>query len=169
MDIKCALLEVHSKEQAIKIADYVGSDEQRFAELMKLFTGPVYRVGQRAAWPVSLCIERDPNLVQPYFPGLIKQIERDDAHIAVRRNVLRLLQFVAIPKRYQGRVFDLCYKLFADVSQTVAVRVFAMTVAADLANGDHHLMNELQLVAESHPQLATAGFQARVRRVFGKK
>ena len=169
MDIKSALLEVHSREQALKIANYVGSDEKRFAELMKLFTGPVYRVSQRAAWPVSLCIERDPKLVGPYFPVLINQIERDDAHIAVRRNVLRLLQFVAIPKRYQGRIFDICYRLFADVSQPVAVRVFAMTVAANLANGDADLMNELQLVAESHPRSATAGFRSRVRRIFGKK
>src|SRR4051812_16231151 len=109
MIIRDALLEVHSKDQAAKITDYVGDDPERFSELMKHLLGPVYRLSQRAAWPVSLCIERHPELVTPYFNVLIKQLERDDAHVAVKRNVARLLQFVEIPKRYQGRVFEACY------------------------------------------------------------
>lgn len=169
MNIRDALLEVHSKARAEKIVDYVGHDPEKFAELMKLFLGPVYRVTQRAAWPVSYCIERHPELAKPYFGRLIEQLERDDAHVAVRRNVLRLLQFVEIPKRYRGRVFDASYDLFADVSQPVAVRCFAMTVAANLAKNNEDLMNELRLIAESHPDAATAGFRARARRVFAQR
>ena len=60
MNIRDALLEVHSKEQATKIANFVGDDPKRFAELMKLMMGPVYRLSQRAAWPVSYCVERHP-------------------------------------------------------------------------------------------------------------
>ena len=60
MNIRDALLEVHSKAQAAKIADYVGDNSERFAELMKHLLGPVYRLSQRAAWPVSYCIERHP-------------------------------------------------------------------------------------------------------------
>ena len=131
MDLRAALLEVHSKAQAEKIAAYVGDDEKRFAELMKLLLGSVYRLSQRAAWPVSYCIERRPDLVKPYFNVLIKQLERDDAHAAVRRNVARLFQFVDVPKRYRGRLFDACYNLLDDADQPVAVRVFSMTVAAE--------------------------------------
>src|SRR5262245_59879650 len=87
MNIREALLEVHSKAQAEKIADYVGKDSKRFHELMKLMMGPVYRITQRAAWPVSYCVERCPELVKPYFNDLVKQLEREDAHVAVRRNV----------------------------------------------------------------------------------
>ena len=167
MDIRAALLEVHSKAQATKIADYVGDDPARFGELMKLMLGPVYRVSQRAAWPVSYCIERNPELVKPYFNVLIKQLEREDAHVAVRRNVARLLQFVDIPKRYKGRVFDACYNLLADPTETVAVRVFAMTVAANVAKDSPELLDELRLVATKYPQAATAGFRSRARRVLG--
>ena len=167
MNIRNALLEVHSKDQAAKIADYVGDDTSRFDELIKLMLGPVYRVSQRAAWPVSYCIERHPALVKPYFNVLIKQLERDDAHVAVRRNVARLLQFVDIPKRYQGRIFDACYNLLADPAETVAVRVFSMTVAAKLAENEPALLDELRLVATKYPQAATAGFRSRARRVLG--
>jgi hypothetical protein len=167
MNIRDALLEVHSKDQATKIADYVGDDPERFAELMKHLLGSVYRMSQRAAWPVNHCIERHTELVQPYFNVLIKQLERDDAHVAVRRNVARLFQFVEIPKRYQGRVFDACYNLLADPAETVAVRVFSMTVAAKLAENEPELLDELRLIAAKYPQAATAGFRSRARRVLG--
>ena len=167
MKIREALLEVHSKAQATKIADFVGDDPGLFADLMKCLLGPDYRVSQRAAWPVSLCIECNPELVKPYFNVLIKQLERDDAHVAVRRNVARLLQFVDIPKRYQGRVFDACYNLLADPNETVAVRVFSMTVAAEIAKNEPELLEELRMVATKYPQVATAGFRSRARRVLG--
>jgi hypothetical protein len=65
MNLRAALLEVHSKAQAEKISAYVGDDPERFGELIKLLLGPVYRISQRAAWPVSFCIERKPELVKP--------------------------------------------------------------------------------------------------------
>ena len=149
------------------IADYIGDDAERFAELIKLFTGPIYRISQRAAWPVSICVERHPDLVKPYFNLLIKQLERDDAHVAVRRNVVRLLQFVEIPKRHAGRIFEACYNLVDDPNETVAVRVFAMTVAANVAKQSPELLNELRLVATKYPQSATAGLRSRAKRVLG--
>jgi len=167
MNIREALLEVHSKEQAEKIANYVGDDTERFAELIGLMLGPVYRLSQRAAWPVSYCVERNPALIKPYWPRLAEQLERDDAHVAVRRNVARLLQFVDIPKRYVGRIFDACYNLLDDPRQPVAVRVFSMTVAAKLARDEPELMNELRLIGAKYPQAATAGFRSRARRVLG--
>ncbi|MBK8304558.1 MAG: hypothetical protein IPK98_14595 [Chloracidobacterium sp.] len=88
--------------------DWVGDDPERFAELMRLFLGDVYRITQRAGWPLSNCVEKYPELVKPYFAKLLKQLERDDVHVAVRRNVVRLLQFVDIPKRYGAVVFDAC-------------------------------------------------------------
>src|SRR5215470_2251678 len=167
MNIREALLEVHSKAQAEKIAEHVGRDPKRFAELMKLMMGPVYRITQRAAWPVSYCVERYPELVKPFFNDLVKQLERDDAHVAVRRNVARLLQFVDIPKRYAGRIFDACYNLVDDPNEPVAVRVFAMTVAAKIAKGSPELFDELKLIATKYPQAATAGFRSRARRILG--
>ena len=167
MNVREALLEVHSKDQAIKIADYVGTDPERFAELMRLMMGPVYRVSQRAAWPVSYCIERNPELVKPYFNDLIKQLEREDAHVAVRRNVARLLQFVDIPKRYAGRIFEACYSLLDDPNEPVAVRVFSLTVAAKIAKDSPELLEELRMLAKKYPQKSTAGFRSRTRRILG--
>lgn len=167
MNIRDALLEVHSKAQAEKICNYVGDDPKKFAELMKLMMGPVYRLSQRAAYPISFCIQHHPELIKPFWGKLAGQLEREDAHVAVRRNVARLLQFVDIPKRYQGRIFDACYDLVADPAQPVAVRCFSMSVAANIAKDKPELMDELRLVVKEHPGKMTAGIRSRMRRVLG--
>ena len=52
MNLREALLKEHSKKQMLKIVKYIGNDQQRFDELMKLFLESEYRITQRAAWPV---------------------------------------------------------------------------------------------------------------------
>lgn len=167
MDIRTALLAEHSKAQTMKIVEYVGGDADRFAALMRLFLGDTYRLSQRAAWAVNYCAEERPELMRPYFGKLVAQLERDDVHVAVRRNVVRMLQFIDIPKRYRGRVFDACYNLVDDPHQPVAVRVFALTAAARIARDSPELLDELRLVAAKYPQGATAGFRNRCLRVLG--
>ena len=167
MNIREALLEVHSKAQAEKICRYVGDDPRRFAELMKHMLGPDYRLSQRAAYPLSYCVQRHPELIGPYWGKLAGQLEREDAPAAVRRSVARLLQFVDVPKRYGGRIFDACYNRVADPAETVAVRCFSMSVAAKIAKGQPALLDELRLVATKHPETLTAGLRSRMRRVLG--
>ena len=167
MNIRDALLAEHSKSQTMKIVRYIDGDTVKFRELMNLFLGDTYRLSQRAAWAVNYCAGHNHDLVKPYFNKLIEQLERDDVHVAVRRNVVRMLQFIEIPKRLEGRVFDACYNLLDDANQPVAVRVFAMTVAANIAKNEPELLHELRLVATKYPSLMTAGFRSRARRVLG--
>ena len=95
MDIRQSLLAEHSKPQTMKIVEFIGADEKRFAELMKIFFAGEYRLTQRAAWPLNYCAERHPDLIQPYLPKLLNCLNRDDVHDAVKRNIVRLLQFIS--------------------------------------------------------------------------
>ena len=169
LDIRSALLAEHSKRQTMAVVRYIDADPERFAELMKLFLGDTYRLSQRAAWAVNYCAEHTQELVKPYFGKLVEQLERDDAHPAVRRNVARMLQFVDIPKRLDGRVFDACYNLVDDAEQPVAVRVFALTVAAKIAQNQPELLNELRLIAAKHAPHTTIAFRVRAKRVLSAK
>jgi hypothetical protein len=105
-------------------------------------------------------------LIQPYLPKLIDQLTRNDVHEAVKRNVVRLLQYVEIPKKFAGKVFSICIDLLDDPREAVAIRVFAMSVAAKIANGQPDLMNEIRIISEKNLPQSTAAFQARARAVF---
>ncbi len=166
MDICQALTAEHSKRQTMAIVEFIGGDPERFAELMKLFFAGDYRLTQRAAWPMNYCAERHPALIRPYLPKLLDCLEREDMHTAVKRNVVRLLQYIEIPKRLTGRVYSHCVDLIDDAYQPVAVRAFALTVAARIAKAEPDLLNELRLIVSQHLPHATAAFRVRAREVL---
>ena len=140
----------------------------RFRELMTVFLGKEYRPTQRASWAVSCCAENHPELIRPYIARLVGLLELREGHDAVRRNVARLLQFVDIPARHRGRVFAVCYELVDDPKQPIAVRVFALTVAANIACNKDDLMKELRLMTKKYLPQASPGFRSRACKVLTK-
>ena len=93
----------HSKAQCDRIVKYVGNDPGRFHELVRVFLAGPYRITQRAAWPLSYCVEHHPQLIRPHLQSIIKNLKRPGLHDAVKRNTVRLLQFITIPRSLQGQ------------------------------------------------------------------
>lgn len=166
MNLRQAIRAEHSKRQTEAIADYVGGDAERFAELMDIFFEGEYRMTQRASWPMNYCAERHPELVYPYLDKLIVLLADKDVHNAVRRNIARLLQFIEIPEKHRGEVYALCVEVIDDASEAVAVRAHAMTIAANIADLEPDLYGELRLIVEKHLPHATAALRARARRIL---
>ena len=131
MDIRLELISEHSRRQTMAIVEYIGDDKYRFAELMSIFFEGEYRLTQRAAWPISFCAERRPELIGPYLEKLVDQLPRTDIHDAVKRNVVRLLQNVEIPKKLLGKVYSHSLDLIDEINEPVAVRAFALTVFSE--------------------------------------
>jgi hypothetical protein len=101
-------LKEHSKAQCTAIVNWVGAKQQRFDKLFNLFLVDEYRVIQRAASPVSNCVIAYPNFITKHWGSLIKNLQKPNLHNAVKRNSIRLLQDISIPKKYQGQIMDIC-------------------------------------------------------------
>ncbi|MEO7540122.1 MAG: hypothetical protein ABIV21_08840, partial [Pyrinomonadaceae bacterium] len=166
MDIREAISAEHSKRQTMAIVDYIGGDPDRFAELMKIFFEGVYRPTQRSAWPMSVCAEKHPELIEPYVGKLVDQLPRSDVHNAVKRNVLRLLQFVEIPRRLEGKVYSLCLDLISDPNEMIGIHAFSITVAAKIAAGKPDLIDELRLVIKENLKRTSPGIRVRLRNIM---
>jgi hypothetical protein len=166
MDLRKTILQAHNASQTRKIVDYVGTNIVRFKALIEVFMSGPYRVTQRAAWPLSYCVEYHPQLIKPHFKTLLDMLEQPNAHVAARRNIVRLLQFVEIPPRYRGRVATICFKLLQDRKEAVAVRVFSMTVLANLVQREPDLARELKVIIEDNLPYGSAGFISRARKVL---
>lgn len=154
-----------SKRQSLatkdKIIRYVGTDPGRFDELMQIFLGDTYRLTQWAGWPLSDIVKKHPKLVHPYLKPVLKTIDKPAMHVAVKRNVMRLLQFVEIPPALRGLAFDKAFKLFADTSEPIAVRVFAMTVMTQMAMKEPELKNEVIIAVEEQLPYGSAAYKSR--------
>lgn len=165
MNLKTEILKEHSRKQAEKIAAYIGDDESRFAQLMNLFFENTYRISQRSAWIVSICTERYQFLIEPYLSKMVNNLE-GKIHDAVKRNTLRIFQSFDLPKRLWGKTADLCFRFLMDADEPIAVKVFAMTVVANICKHEPDLKTELRIVIEDQLQNASAGFKARANRIL---
>jgi hypothetical protein len=160
MDIKAALLAEHSKTQMAIVAAYIGDDERQFRMLMELFLGDSYRVTQRAAWAVSHCADKYPYLIAPYIEIMIKNLYRDVPD-AVKRNTLRLLQDREIPDTVLEEAADIGFKIMERKGEPIAVKVFAMTMLANICKKVPELKNELKMIIEDQMPYGSAGFRSR--------
>lgn len=165
MNIKKELLKGQSKALTDRIVRYVGDDPVKFNELIIIFLAGSYRLTQRAAWPLSYCVENNPFLIRSHFGPVLKILDQKGIHDAVKRNIMRLLQNVDIPKRYQGMVVEKCFELM-DPKEPIAVRVFAMSVLANLASVQPDLKNELKVTIEDQLPFSTAAYLSRAKKIL---
>jgi len=166
MDLQKALLKEHSKAQTDKIVNWVGKDKKRFAELMRLFFIGEYRLTQRTAWPMSYCVIAHPELIKPYFGKLIKLMKQPGIHDAVTRNIVRLLQEIEIPKKYQGEIMTICFDFVSSLSVPVAVKAFSLTILEHLASKYPEIIPELKLIIEERWEHETAAFRQRAKKIL---
>lgn len=155
----------HSKAVTNTVVRYVASDPKRFNSLISILLQNDAKLTPRAAWAISICVTNHPELVTPHFAALLKMLDKPNIHDAVKRNVMRLLQFVQIPKRFQGRVVDVAFRLLAP-TEPIAVRAFSMTVLANIIKEEPALKNELQVILEDQLPFGSAGFQSRAKKVL---
>ncbi len=166
MDLLKLLREEHSKKQTDRIVSYIGADKDRFAILMKLFFKGEYRITQRAAWPLSYCVQHHPELIGPYFARLLNNLGRKDIPVAVIRNTVRLLQDVSIPKSYHGRVMSTCFDFVQSPATPIAVKAFSLSILGKLSADYPGILPELKLIIEEQWEHATPAFRSRAKKIL---
>ncbi|MEO6357139.1 MAG: hypothetical protein ABIU77_27325 [Ferruginibacter sp.] len=163
MQLKEEILKEHSKEQCHKIVQWVGKSQQRFDELFALFLQGEYRITQRASWPLSYCVEAHPAFMKNNFESLLNNLQRPGLHDAIKRNTIRLLQYVDIPEKFQGKVMDICFAYVAAPTEAVAIKAFSLTVLGNLAKIYPEILPEIKLLIEEQLPHQTAAFKSRAK------
>ena len=170
MNLYQEILREHSKANVNKTIDYIGSDEDRFAELMQIFLKGDYRTTQRSSWIVSECAEQYPFLIKPYFRSLIDKLKEPAIHGSVRRNIVRIWQFVEIPEEFMGEIYDVCFRYLTG-NEAITVVAFSMTVCFRVAQHFPELKPELRVTIEDlllKHQDGSAGINSRGKKVLAE-
>ncbi len=166
MDLRETILREHSKENCNKIISWIGSDKKRFDQLFELFLNGEYRVTQRAAWPLSFCVIVHPSLIKNDFKRLINNLRKPDLHDSIKRNTVRLLQFVDIPADQEGAVMELCFDYVSSASEAVAIKAFSLTVLGRLARKYPEIIPEIKLLIEDQIMQQTPAFKSRAKKIL---
>jgi hypothetical protein len=145
----------------------VGVNKKRFNSLVSIYLSGPFRITQRAAWPLSVCVMRCPALILPHLTSILNFVKKPGVHDAVKRNTVRLLQFIEVPKKYRGKVLDICFEFMNDKKQAIAIRVFSMTVIANVANHEPELLRELVILIEDElSHTSSPAFRSRARKIL---
>ncbi|MBK8496605.1 MAG: hypothetical protein IPL50_17595 [Chitinophagaceae bacterium] len=107
-------------------------------------------------------------------PALIKSTGKNSSvtstnpnlHAAVKRNSIRLMQDIEIPEHYHGEVMNRCFVYLESPVETIAVKVFSMSVLANLAKTYPEIKAELVLLIEDQFPHQTAGFKSRAKKII---
>jgi uncharacterized protein (UPF0147 family) len=166
VDIRIELLKEHSKKQSIKIANYIDDDAKLFETLIKLVMDDDTVVAQRAAWVMSFCSKKNPAIVLPHLSKLIKHLYNENLHDAVKRNTIRVMQTIKIPKNVQGAAVDICFKFVTSNNEATAIKAFAITVLANICKEESELKNELLLVVKQQMLHGSAAIISRGNRTL---
>ncbi len=150
MKIREALLEEHSKMQSDIISAYIGNRQNRFDELMSLVFTNEEPLARRAAWTMGHCCREHPELIMPHLSELLDFLSKPGIHPAIFRNSFLILQTLDIPRALEGRIFNLCYDCVDAPEQTLATRVYAVTILARICQSEPALAREVELLINQH-------------------
>jgi hypothetical protein len=93
-------------------------------------------------------------------------MQEPDVHDALKRNVVRLLACVDIPKPLLGTITSLCFDYLNSVDAPIAVKVHSMSVLQKVAEKEPDLKRELQTSIELMIPYVGPACQARARIVI---
>lgn len=168
MDLPKTISKGYTKKTCARVVRWIGSDPNRFAELMDLVFNAESRISQRAAWPMSYCVMNYPDLIKPWMGRIVVVLEKKETHPAIIRNIVRFLQSVEIPKRYQGRIMNACFGFILSPDQAPAIKAFSLTVLDNLSKQYPEIRPELKIIIEERWPLEKAAFRSRARRIITK-
>lgn len=164
MDLRQTILSEHSKANCDTIVKWVGNSQKRFDELFNLFLNSEYRINQRAAWPLSYCVIDHPHFISKHFSRLVKNLHKPGIHDSVKRNTVRLLQHIVIPKKFHGEIMNICFQYIGSRDEPVAVKAFSLSILQDLSKHYPEIKNEIKLIIEERLPHETAAFRTRARK-----
>jgi len=164
MNLRETILAEHSKANCNKIIKWVGHSQERFDELFNLFLNSEYRINQRAAWPLSYCVIDHPKFIARHFSKLVKNLHKPGIHDSIKRNTVRLLQHIDIPKRFHGEIMDLCFNYVSSPHEAVAIKAFSLSILQNLSAFYPDIRNEIKMVIEERWPHETSAFRSRAKK-----
>jgi len=167
-DLEERIATIRSKKQVETMIRWIGSDADRFDPVMEMMLRGEELPSQKAAWVVGHIGERHPAMVRPWLNDMLKRIQEPACDDAVKRAIIRALQFQKIPRKAQGIVFNICFDMLGDLSQPIAARVFAMTILQHITESEPDLRNEVATIIRQMIPYSTPAFSSRARHVLKK-
>ena len=167
MNLSAAILQMHSKKQALSIADFGIKNKKNFQSLMDCFLSDNQPLAQKAAWSVGCATKKNHEFIIPYIKDLVNLLRKNNLHPAIVRNTVMILERIPIPKVYEGTVMHACFTLVASPQTAPAIKAYSLTILFHLSLKYPEIRSESQQVIENQWDDASPAFKSRGKRILG--
>jgi hypothetical protein len=166
MNLQQSLPERYSQTEFQKIIEWINGSSEHFAELMEIFFEHNSRKNQYAASIMIHCVDKWDYLLTPYLEKLILNLQNENLKDATKRNTVRVLQDIKIPKNLHGVIVNICFQYLQNPAEAVAIKVFSMTIIHNLSKDYPELKEELKFILEEQLPFQSAGFRSRAGKIL---
>ena len=123
-----------------KLISHMESHPENFDELINLAISDKHRYSWRAAWLLWGCMSSNDRRVRKYIKRIIDELPtKKDSQ---QRELLIVLHRMELSDNHQGRVFDICTKIWQKTSNTPSLRYSAFKLMAKIAKRHPGLSGE---------------------------
>lgn len=166
MDLKKALLSDRSKPHMEHLAEIVSINPELFSDLWHLIKTEESPLPERGSWLFEKSALRNLTIAQPHLEEIITYLPVPN-HNSIHRNLSKIVaQFETIPEKLQGNLYSLCIERILSPPVHVAIKVYSMTIAFNIAKDIPELREELALVINDQMEFNSAGFKSRGNKIL---
>ena len=98
-----------------EMISFLKSHPEYFNEAIELAISDKQPFSWRAAFLLCSCMEENDKRIQKYIKSIVNSIkDKKDGH---QRELLKVLYKMEIDEKFEGRIFDICMRLWEQISK----------------------------------------------------
>jgi hypothetical protein len=125
---------------------YMKSHPEDFEEVVQLALSDKKPHSWRAAWLLWGCMEKNDQRLRQYIQKIIDILPgRNDNQ---QRELLIILQHMELDGEYEGKLFDICIRIWEKIGKKPSVRYNALRLMINIATKHPGLLNEICILTQ---------------------
>ncbi len=166
MDLRKQILSGNSKQNRALISSWIGKSQKRFDQLFIVFLNEDYRVVQRAGGIVVGKAIECPGLLRKHFNLIIKSLKKEYLPIAIKRNILRVIPYTDIPRRYQGFLVETCMNYISLPQESAAIKLYALVILQRIGMQYPEILPEIKITLQNSLSQNSSAFRAKALKII---
>ena len=152
------------KQDVLRAVGFIEKDKKKIAEIVKLSLSKDPKISMKASWVLRYVAQKNKELIQPYLPEIISQIE--SSTFSCQRSLLNTLEYFQIPEEIEDETYNACFNILINKNAPVANKACCMGILSPICLKYPDLSNELILVIEDLLINGSAGIKSKGNKII---
>ncbi len=148
-----------SRRNVDQVVGIIQHNPELFNNLWNIFISNREPESRRAAWAIDI-LNEDLSFINNNHLETLVDLLPDFRHSGLQRHALRILERNDLPKKNQGELVSICFRLLESNEAPVAVKMFSLKILARVAMQEPDLIRELVEIIEIQIEDSTPGFKS---------